>query len=361
MSILIGGVNKNNPPSMRTLMLDGNQKYRLVISDQYRSTLVYAKGWIDFDPNPIKDGSGNTIDYYGQLSNNEYWASLHAFYDDGFYAYNSSSSTWLKIGSALTGTNTLFSTAANFNGWYTKSSGGDKIDSIEDVYRYTNLFNHKNSTSIPRITLYAHWTIKQMTVYVNNITRYNSSNEYETAISSFKYNGYRTMATVTLQVPYNTELISYLRKKISSPQYITWARYKLDGTSQQQALRNGVQSFIGWYTSGNGNGTIWTDYYVTNTVNIYPQFSALVIWPKVKFPTVTVGGITYWGGTSASGYCTFNVPASKGSAIHWWETERGNTATNEIPDPWGGYRVYDNCGFPLGSANTAIIYLRYEV
>jgi hypothetical protein len=58
---------------------------------------------------------------------------------------------------------------------------------------------------------------------VNNITRYNGSNEYETATSSFIHNNFRTTMRVSFQVPYNTELINYLKKEkpIKSPQYIT--------------------------------------------------------------------------------------------------------------------------------------------
>lgn len=341
MSILIGGTNETNPPIMKELIVgsgasgDSSEKYRLVVGDQYRSTLVYAKGWINFNPNPIKDGSGNIIDYYGQLNNNEYWMNLYAFYDDGFYAY--SSSNWLKVGSTLAGTNTLFSAAAIFNGWYTEPSGGNKIESIEDVYRYTELFNHKNSTSIPEITLYAHWTIKQMTVYVHNITRYNSNNENETATSSFIYNGYRTRMTTTLQVPYNTELIGYLNKKIKSPQYITWARYKLDGTPLQQALRNGVQNFTGWYTSSDGNGTVWTNYYVTNTTNVYPQFLALVVWPRETF---------FNRGYTGSGCYVHVAPFTL------------EEAKNGEPDADGGgysgYWSYTDSYFPLGSSATYV-------
>jgi hypothetical protein len=80
MSILIGGINKDNPPVMRELIVsnsasgDYGEKYRLMIRDQYMQypTLVYAKGLINFDPNPIKDGRGNTIDYSGILHDGYY-------------------------------------------------------------------------------------------------------------------------------------------------------------------------------------------------------------------------------------------------------------------------------------------------
>lgn len=360
MSILIGGINKNNPPVMRALMMDSSEKYRLIIGDKYRgSILVYAKGWINFDPNPIKDGSNNDIDYSGILTNGDYWANIYAFYDDGFYTYDNGN--WTYKGNSLSTLNRLTSIAATFNGWYTQRTGGYKVDSIDDVYRHTNLFSHKTTTTIPEITLYAHWEIKKVTVYVNNITRYNSSNENQRATSSFIYNGYRTMMRTTLQVPYNTELISYLRGRITSPQYNTWARFKLDGTNLQQGLREFSPGFLGWYTSGDGNGTTWATYYVTNTTNIYPQFKALVIWPRVNFPPVTVGNTRYTGGSSACGYASFDLPTSKGNAIYQWETTWGHTASNEIPDPWGGYRKYDDAGFPLGSAHTAIVGLYYYV
>ena len=139
------------------------------------------------------------------------------------------------------------------------------------------------------------WTLNTYNVTIYNITRRDPNNNNIFSQSSFEYidnnkKKLKTGGSVTLTgIPYNTELISYINRYITKPKYVTWARNKLDGTEYQQELRNGPQSFKGWYSTDNGNGSIYNNYYITSNVNFYPQFAPLVIfyssqdWNKKRY------------------------------------------------------------------------------
>ena len=343
----------NSDHEIRILIVNDVEKYRLMADN----TLIYAKGWINFDINLPKDGSGNLISYNYEYNTNR--NGVYAFYEDGFYSKDANDS-WEFKGSYLLSINNLTSVAADFKGWYTERDGGKQVNSIKEIFEKTDLFNYNKNTSIPQVTLYAKWEVHKYTVYVDNITRYANGREGR---SSIWYDGRKRFGTIELRdILYNTEIISYLNARMSNAIFISGARNMLDRTPQQQPLREGVQSFIGWHTTNNARGNTLSNYRITEDgVHIYPQFMALVIWPRVYFPRVTVNGVNYWDGESASGYAVISPEFTKGQAIYKWENEFGFPAWNDIPDPWSGSRNYDGAGFPLGSADTAIVYLNYYV
>lgn len=376
MSILIGEPNNSgNVSTIRNLIMGGDkdnadfEKYQLIIDNGYSSKLVYAKGWINFDKNLIKDGSNNLIDYHNLQPD------IYAFYDDGFYRYDANTEIWTSEGSNLSSFNNPTSTAAVFNGWYTEKNGGVKVNTIEDIWRRTDLFKHKSSLSIPTITLYAHWSIKTYTVYVKNITRTCFGNNYKTGRSSVWHEGRRKTGQIVLRkIPYNTEIISYINSIISNPTYITWAKDTLDKTEHQQNLRSGkLQPFLGWYTSEDGRGKVWDSYYIkTDEVSMYPQFNALVIWEVVFFPRNRIQRIDgdttytyeYYGGNSGYGYASKNpvLPLSYAKA------REPNTFQGEGYDvsEWHYDNSYYDAGSPgiklesLGSACTQVVTLDWS-
>ena len=221
--------------------------------------------------------------------------------------------------------NTLSSSEATFNGWYTQPSGGRQIDSINDVYNYTDLFKYSDVDTLPQITLYARWNLEAYDVTINNITKIHNG---ITTKSSFKYKGQQINNSITLyNVPSNTELISYLNDRISDIKYVTWAREELDGTSKQQELREGPQQFTGWYTSSNGNGNVYPSYNLTSNITLYPQFESLVIWPGRA-----VNHYKYW--THAAPVTLNEARAQAPGDVSEWD--------------------YDTNAFPLGSADTYV-------
>lgn len=313
-----------NNTEVRTLIINDNQKYRLLIGNN----LKYAKGFINFDANCILDEKGDPIPYTYQGYN--ILDGIYAFFNDGFYSYNNNNDSWILRGNNLSNMS-LYSSAAVFNGWYTSPENGIRINSIDDIYYNTNLFNYSDSESIPEITLYAHWNIKTYNVTVHNIVKL--SDKGDTTTSSFIYNGNIINNSITISnVPLNTELVSFLNQKIQKPKYVTWARNKLDGTNEQQNLRRGPQEFLGWYTSEDGQGTVLSEYYVTSDISVYPQFAAIVIWPNM-----------YNLNNRNWGYWTSRPPLTISSAM------------NHAPQNDSSVWRYDNDAFPLGSADTYVV------
>lgn len=330
MGITIGGFSQD----IRTLIVNGEEKYRLHVEG---AGVKYAKGWVDFNYNLIKDGSGNTIDYRS-ASSGTCWSNMYAFLEDGFYSYGNNK--WTFQGSNLSSFNNLTSTAANFQGWFTAPKGGKQIKTIEDLKKYTNIFALSAKKTIPQVTLYAHWKIKTYTITVYNITRHTTDNS-NGAFSSFYFRGRRVSSRyINLEVPYNTEAISYIYRVIQSPRYITWACRELDGTRLQQALRQGPQKFLGWHTSETGGGSqITYSYYVTNNISFYPKFQCIVIWPPVRWSD---------GACTGSGYRTYNPPMSLSVA-------KSDPPESSADSEHRGVWVYSADYFPLQSANTNVV------
>lgn len=332
------GLKINDNDIVRQLIINGEEKYRLEIMGEEGSGLKYAKGWIDFDLNLINDGSGNSIDYRSPYSSSDsWWSSIYAFFADGFYAYQNNS--WIYKGLSLN-FNNLISNAATFKGWYTQDKGGMKIENITDLHKYTKIFAKSSETSLPKVTLYAHWEIRTYKLRVYNITKHTADNKHS-ATSSFYYRGFRTQRQyIEFTVPYNTNAITYINENIDSPKYITWAYDELDGTALQQKLRQGPQKFLGWYTSATADGSdIYKNYYVTSDVNFYPKFQCIVIWPVIRWPR---------GGKSGSGYWAKNPPMTL------------SEAKRDPPNPSAdsshrGRWVYDADYFPMLSANTYVV------
>lgn len=345
MSLLVDDFS-NIDREIRTFMVNDTERYRLILNDY---TLVYAKGWINFNINLPVDGSYRRIPYNYTYDTNQ--DGIYAFYNDGFYSQNNNS--WSSKKDSLIKTNNLTSIAADFEGWYTEKDGGRQIDSIEDVFKYTTLFNYSENNSMPQITLYAKWKVHTYTVYIKNITR-----EVEGRIgrSTIEYNGRRYSGDIPIRnILYNTDIISYLDSHTGSKKFVSGAR--LDESEWQQDLREGLQGFLGWHTIDDAEGETLSSYRITQESYIYPQFQGLVVWQRKRLPPIQVGDTYYYNLQSAGGYAVKDPGFTRGQAIYLWEDVEGYTAREDIPEPYGGWRIYNEWDFPLGSADTAVVKL----
>ena len=319
MPILIAGdeLKKNNKyyeQKIHNLIVNGVERYRLVKNS---NTLVYAKGKINLDLND------RYLDSNGQehfILNKKYswdWRkipeSLFAFYEDGFYYKDNkkqSSFNQCELPSLTEMMKTKWIaddgwigiTPITFQGWYFLSSTGKwKIDSIKDVHMRTDLFNFKSDTSLPEITLHAEWKIPTYTLTVHNITKYGYNKRI--AKSSF-YDKQKEKTfkgdSSRFAISYNTDLKEFLKNNISNIKYCTWAYDALDGTGNQQSLRNGPQKFLGWtnkqYVYDNTNvsfecsGPTDSDLAprtMPARIDVYPQFETIIIVKKASFKSNT--------------------------------------------------------------------------
>ena len=330
-----------NNVSTKALMVNGVEKYRLVIGgnqDQSQTatsdSLKYAKGWINFDLNLIRDGSGKWIDYKYTYTNNR--KGIYAYYDEGFYRRTDGS--WFYEGKDdLLKINNLSSAAAIFEGWYTSpvKDNGKKITSIKDVFRHTNLFDYKHDGSLPQITLYACWKIRTYTVTIKSPPN---------GQFSMWYDGRRTSYARMSNIPYNTEIISYINSKVSNLKFIVSHASILDGTQFQQDLREGrAPYFLGWATSGrvSSKKSMIGSRYIKNDIELYPQFFPILLWPRRDFDYQwQEGNTTYheWGHTGYGYYC--DLPS-----ISY------NRAKSKIKEAKGnnrlGWELHSTDGWPL--------------
>ena len=277
--------------NIRRLMVEENgqwvEKYRLVIPvGRQREQLIYAKGKIKLNYNDkYKDSNGVEHKITSFNENDE----IFAFYEDGFYKKDSlglSREDYFCLNSSWNNNNSLESMFSLLNvrgnrrhftenkiyhdygyerpilplskggivfiGWYTDPTGGKKIDSVQDLLRYTDLFGYKDNNSLPEITLYAHWKIPTFALRINNIRRkginssfqfYDIKNKKWTNIDSYaKLNG----------LIYGTNISLFLKNNVRKVTYTSWAQEEIKGLSSQKFLGWGVMDLIKtktWYNS----------------------------------------------------------------------------------------------------------------
>ena len=353
MSILI---DDSYDHEMRTLMVNGIEKYRLVINNE--SKPLYSKGWINFDVNLPKDGSNTIITYNYVFSNDR--DGVYAFHD-GFFRKDNE--RWYHLENDLCKINKLSSVAAVFEGWYTERERGQKIESIEHIFKYTNLFKYSPNTSIPQITLYARWKVRTYTVNVENITGklIKGDSRGGTSRSTIEYNGMMRSGTIVIRdVLYNTDIIPYLRSHTGRKKIIPGIT--LDETEWQQSLREGkLQGFIGWHTLKDAGGATLSSYIVREDTTIYPQFHAMIVFPRVHMPSVWVGDTFYYESSSAAGCFVRNPGLTYNQAIDVWESALRERGWKDTPYPWNGRRTWkeEKGYFPLGSGDVVVINLEY--
>ena len=359
------GEEENSERIMWVLVANGVRRYRLIVDGE----LVYAFGKINFDLNWPKDGTGKSFgDYsFAKISPVEKFLKkkIYASYSDGFYEWtyddegvftadyvSSIYYYWFsKTHDDLTDfiskdifrpslieedertrekifhwywTNSTYVWPLKFRGWYTKKEGGSRIETIDHIAGRTDLFKFHEEEKMPEITLYAHWEVPTFTITVENIERSvgvkvkkngEDTIEIKKVHSSFLYKGKKRVKSVPFQVPYGTEIISYIKKQgIDSPQYITWARGFLDSTKYKEKLRAGPQKFLGWSIKGSENNEDENNYYLrtgytetykklyaTKRITLVPQFESIAIWKKSS-PTL---GKKYKGKTYGGKFETF--------------------------------------------------------
>ena len=300
--------------NMHELIVNNVERFRLTINNQ----LIYGKCKINFDFNfGYKDSNGITHNLFSNLTKWNFPKFVFAYYNDGFYSYNSSNNKYKRY-SENSLLNQIFfddrtdkqsdtwydqdgNSNIQFLGWFLSPSkeSRKRISSIEDIYKI-GLFNFKEDNKLSEITLYAHWNIPEYTVTLYNITR-NSDAGY----SCFNYKGQKYVGKdhpESFKIIYNTDMKKYLEDNVADISYRTFGYTALDGTNYQQSLRNNPQSFLGWSLSSVfadrlGNLPI-NSYYSTVTIqslykksendryriNLYPQFTPIVILKYGELP-----------------------------------------------------------------------------
>lgn len=346
--------NRYQQKEMRTLIVNNAERFRLIVGNKLR----YAKGKINFNLNwPILgDGKTHPIyvldsrfpDYY--YSYDEYDGriytgncipkSLYAFYEDGFYLkkkQNSSTDEYFlyQKQNLLDLVKECPAWAKSFKGWFTAKEGGKKINTIKDINNSTDLFKYKKETSLPEITLYAQWELKKYTLNVCNIKFYCKENPAKSSWTQFEYNGKVYNGKTAIEGAYEekiplivdayTDIVSYLKKNIKNPKYVTWAKNTLNNTKSQTKLQKGPQKFLGWFISSrsdefraNDNQGMYEEIpssfiiyppHDPLTYYIYPCFEVLVIIPQTKSPKT--------GKLMKERFYTFNLEDEKDPSGVW--------------------------------------------
>ena len=367
--------------NMHQLIINNVEKYRLIINNQ----LIYAKGKINlvfYDDNE-KDGNGVHLSEYQST----WWpyrgvkySDIYAFYQDGFYRSSDLKKfDWNDLDALIPDFHLINKWPAKFKGWYTSKKGGLRINTIGDIFLYTNLFKYKEKNNLPEITLYAQWEWAFFTIRVHNIKRKQAS-------SSCLYKGKTNTSYIidTFKVIYGTDIIAYINERITNLKYVTWANNALDGTSNQQALRAGPQKFLGWlsvedpyifhgssltlpdkmfakeYAFRKPDGSFITDESEERDriCDIYPVFEFLIIWKKVqtiKSKTILGGYFKTYSPSPESEYNNLNSYLRKdgptGENLYFNDRDpvnKTNTFYNEKPINWD----YMTPEWPIKPAST---------
>lgn len=363
-----------DPKSVRNLIVDGVEKYRLINKD----TLVYAKGKIKFDINLIKIGNGSKsnkdIDYD---KNKNYQEELYAFFGDGFYSYNKEKDKWIKRNITKNGKelgldeiNSLKSNVAEFRGWWTDKEGGQEITTIDHLKTGTPLFEYNSKSSIPTITLYAHWEIKLCEVTFENIKK-------EHGRSSFNYESYPghystvsasiltdNVGSHTFRVPYGSTLkevenahypkgLGWEGKgKKYTPSYILNTDMFNDTVFLSWSQENAKYFWRGWYTQKDGKGKMINPetFVITKDVTFYPQFDAFIYWKKFTFE------IEEGGGYSGSWITEIEPPVKKWSKVRQLEKANSVPCFHCDREGWPTYKwKYPSSDLSLGSGDVLIV------
>ena len=329
--------------NIRRLMVEENEqwveKYRLVISvGRQREQLVYAKGKIKLNYNDkYKDSNGVEHKITSFNGNDE----IFAFYEDGFYKKDSlglSREDYFCLNSSWNNNNSLESMFSLLNvrgnrrhftenkiyhdygyerpilplskggivfiGWYTDPTGGKKIDSVQDLLNYTDLFGYKDNDSLPEITLYAHWKIPTFTLRINNIKRRGVS-------SSFQFYDTKNKKWTTINssyakldgLIYGTNISLFLKNNVRKVTYTSWAQKDFKKVSSQKFLGWGMIDPVNtkvWYNPMDIDGYYQSSFWayalqVLQESGRYWYFDSNKIWDHNKIPQ-NISGNDNWRG-----------------------------------------------------------------
>ncbi len=359
--------------------------YRLVVN----GSLFYAKCKINFKWNRPRLGDNKihwadlqTLKLSDGVWHNSWTRDardikdfcIYGFYGDGFYLRNHNK--YIKYEEEEL-SNILYGEAqwGDFEGWYTKKEGGEKIEKIRDIKSKTTLFDYKNKNTIPEITLYGHWKVHSFTIKVNIPEFYckekpslKSKPTWQPSIKQMKKkfvftveeNSRKEKFLVFHEVPVYTDIISFIEKRINrkSIKYVTWAKNILGNNAK---LKQGPQKFLGWQVYDNDSSGFerslwwnndsdgdWTkpalkSYIVSagnlgsgiNTFYVYPCFQVLVI----VLPAKTSSGKTIKG---SGKFYTFTLPTA-----NIWDEDTVVAVWKESITTYGGF-IEKYLGFPHG-------------
>ena len=307
-------MNPGTSEDMRSLIVNDVEKYRLEIDNK----LVYAKGKINFDWNPPKNGEN--IIYKIPSNDNLYtrWYdrnySYWAFYNDGFYRKlesiqkiqdksNSHKYTYryfyTKLDFKNPHTNWSYTedlTGFSLRGWGRGYSGPGEdqqatdlppgvifcgwlyikkpentlndwdikkytINNIEDIAKKTNLFDYKENDDLPQITLYAYWKVREIDLIVANIVdvkNSKSSFEYKQGNEWIKTNGVKTF-----KIKDGTDMVKFLKNNTRNLSYISWAAGNANTYLKEKEDRKALKAsrnFRGWYLNSFSDYSTWRNW-----------------------------------------------------------------------------------------------------
>ena len=284
--------------------------------DYYGYTFI---GWLDEDG---YDFSGSTIingnkDIYAQWEANAYTVVYDANGGEGYMANQSAA-----FNSNLTLNANEFSRYGyTFKGWNTESNGtGSSYDNVHTFMPWDLTEN---------LTLYAQWEAKtytvkfdanggegtmddQSAVYNENLTLidnkftmnghtflgWNSASDGsgKSYSNNFTFTPWDMTETLTLYAQWEKSVynISYFANGGTGNSYVETAVLAQNYSIKANSFARGGYTFNGWNTAANGSGTSYapgTVIVISNNVNLYAQWTAIVIPPVVTFT------VTYLPGT----------------------------------------------------------------
>lgn len=277
----------------RHIQLDGINKIRQE-EEQENYRLVYAVGSINLNANSLIDGSGKTMAYRTRKSITAYW---NVEEESSFYGVQKSNGYFRPTNQTgvmynnLDQASEVSSAAAEFLGWFTEPEKGRRIQTIEDVREYTNLFDYSSNEKMREITLYAHWKLKTCNLRVHAINTGQSYSILWDNESKQWIRGIDTSYITIKNIPYNTNIIHLLNIRFRYPMMVSiYAGQKIFNSADLNTkLESGkLQPFRGWslYKDVTRFDTdrdqTFKAYSIKEDMDIYPQFAPLVLWQRAK-------------------------------------------------------------------------------
>ena len=177
--------------------------------------------------------------------------------------------------------NTLPTTALTgwtFNGWYTASSNGTKVEASTTVKITANQ------------TLYAHWTANTYYVVYNRGWASNDTNKPSTQGGAYDSNITLANNTMVRNSDVTTYTVTFNQNYTGAPANTTQNATHTYAYTANGWTRSDAESFTPQYASGESVKVSWT-----TTLNLYPVFSRGEEFVDVTLPNPSRTGYTFGG------------------------------------------------------------------